>query len=390
MLMLVLALLSGAFMLSTLLTLVVRSLGRRLLLLDSAGVIGQHKLRRTVPNIGGVAVFWTIALPIAAGLLAAHFAAESITAFDPELAQHLPGIRDQTQLALCILITLLTLHILGLVDDRRPLGPLLKFAVMIAAAAAPVLLFDARLLTLLDALPAGRALSAALTILWLVAVTNAMNFMDNMDGLCAGVGAVAGAFCLAAAILSGQWFVAMFLAILVGALLGFLVFNAPRPGGAGIFLGDGGSLIVGFLLAFLTVRTTYIAPPAAPAASLAPPSLDTPGVYAFFMPLCFLAIPLYDMTSVILIRLAQGRSPMVGDRQHFSHRLLAAGLSVPRALAVLSGCTAITGVSGLMLAFASGWQALLIAAQVALVLLVIALYEHGKGWPFDAAPERAP
>jgi UDP-GlcNAc:undecaprenyl-phosphate GlcNAc-1-phosphate transferase len=136
-------------------------------------------------------------------------------------------------------------------------------------------------------------------------------------------------------------------------------------------MGDGGSLVIGFLLAFLTVRTTYV--PQEPDAGR--------GWFAVFMPLCVLAVPLYDMASVIAIRLSQGRSPLVGDRQHFSHRLRAAGLSVPRTVAVVCGCTAVTGISGIMLTVAHGWQAALIGVQVLLVLAVIALYEHGKGWP---------
>jgi UDP-GlcNAc:undecaprenyl-phosphate GlcNAc-1-phosphate transferase len=151
-------------------------------------------------------------------------------------------------------------------------------------------------------------------------------------------------------------------------------------------MGDGGSLAVGFLLAFLTIRTTFYRPqdvmPGSSDASVLSPW------YAVLMPLCVLAVPLYDLASVILIRGSQGRSPLVGDRQHFSHRLVAAGLSVRRTVAVICGCTAITGIGGIMLSVATGWQAILIGVQVLLVLIVIALYEHGKGWPL-ASPERS-
>jgi UDP-GlcNAc:undecaprenyl-phosphate GlcNAc-1-phosphate transferase len=271
-----------------------------------------------------------------------------------------------------------------------------KFALMFVVAAAMVVGFDVRLLTLLDAHVGGPWLSIALTVLWLVAVTNAMNFMDNMDGLSAGVGAVASSLFLITALMNGQWFIAALLALLIGALLGFLCFNAPRKHGATIFMGDGGSLVLGFLLAFLTVKTTYSAEPTLffPTSQVDKTDLyfasqfswweRYDSIYAVLMPLCILAVPLYDMASVIVIRLRQGRSPFVGDRQHFSHRLLAAGLSVRRTLAVICGCTAITGISGIMLSVATGWQAILIGIQVLLVLAVIALYEHGKGWPFLA------
>ncbi len=366
----VLMLAGVSFVLSLALTIVARAYGRRRLLLDSAGAPGQAKLRRAVPNIGGVAIFWATAAPMLAGLGVIWVDPEWAARLVPGLGPYLDGIRQQTPMALGLLAALFALHILGLIDDRRPMPAWPKFALMFAVAAAIVIGFDVRLLTLLDVHVGGPWLSVALTILWLVAVTNAMNFMDNMDGLSAGVGAVASSLFLVAALVNGQWFVAAMLALLFGALLGFLGFNAPRKNGATIFMGDGGSLVLGFLLAFLTIRTTYL-----PASS--------PSWFAVLMPLCILAVPLYDMLSVIFIRLSQRQSPFVGDRQHFSHRLLAAGLSVPRALAVICGCTAVTGISGIMLTVATGWQAVLIGVQVLLVLSVIALYEHGKGWPLS-------
>lgn len=365
-----------ALALSLALTPAARALGRRRMLLDSAGVPGQEKARRAVPNVGGVAVFWSIALPVLAGLGAVWFLPGVVERLIPAAGAHLEGVREQTPMALGLLGAMLALHVMGLIDDRRPMPPWPKLALMFAVSAAAAIVFDVRLLTFLDAHVGGRWLSVSLTVLWLVAVTNAMNMMDNMDGLAAGVGATASALFLVAALVNGQWFVAAMLALLAGSLIGFLVFNAPRPGGATIFMGDGGSLVVGFLLAFLTVRTTYIG--------------EGASWYAVLMPVCVLAVPLYDMASVILIRLSQGRSPLVGDRQHFSHRLLAAGLTVPRALIVLLGCTAITGIGGIMLSAATGWQAALIGAQVLLVLVVIALYEHGKGWsppPFTDSDE---
>jgi UDP-GlcNAc:undecaprenyl-phosphate GlcNAc-1-phosphate transferase len=181
----------GAFTLSLALTIAAREFGRRRVLLDSQGVPGQDKARREVPNIGGVAIFWSIALPVLAGLAAVWFFPGAALRIAPAAAAHLPGIREQTPMALGVLGAMLALHIAGLIDDRRPIGPLPKFVLMIGCAAGVVLVFDVRLLTLLDAHAGGPWLSVLLTILWIVAVTNAMNFMDNTDGLAAGVGAVA-------------------------------------------------------------------------------------------------------------------------------------------------------------------------------------------------------
>ncbi|MCH8508286.1 MAG: undecaprenyl/decaprenyl-phosphate alpha-N-acetylglucosaminyl 1-phosphate transferase [Phycisphaerales bacterium] len=254
----------------------------------------------------------------------------------------------------------LWLHGLGVIDDRRPLGPMVKLACMAAPPLVLAVFFDTRLLTLLDGYASGSWLSVLVTLVWFLAVTNAMNFMDNMDGLCAGVAATAGAMFLAATLIGGQWFVAGVLALLVGACGGFLVWNRPP---ARMFMGDGGSLVIGFLLAFATTRTTYIGD-------------GVTAWYAVLMPVVVLAVPLYDMASVTTIRLSQGRSPFVGDLQHFSHRLVRRGLSTRSAVAVIVGLTGATGISGLLLTRAEPWQAFAIAAQVGLLLAVLGLFEH--------------
>ena len=378
----VLAILALSAVLSCVLTAVVRALGRRMVLLDSPGAAGHAKELRRVPNIGGVAIFWSIAGLMLAGLAAAAWLPDVATRLLPGVGPHLEGIAAQRPMALGLLAALLLLHVTGLVDDRRALGPLVKFGVQFAAAGLVVAVFDVRLLTALDPVAGGPWLSIVLTVLWLVAITNAMNFMDNMDGLAGGVAATAGAMFLIAALSGGQWFVASCLALLVGSVVGFLVFNFPwrESHRATIFMGDGGSLVIGFLLAFLTVRTTYVQANAGGGADAAAGGGAWFGV---LMPLCVLAVPLYDLASVTVIRLAQGKSPLVGDRQHFSHRLNAAGLSVRRTVLVICAFAAVTGIGGIMLMHASWWQAWLIGVQVLLVLGAIGLYEHGKGWPLS-------
>lgn len=369
----------GAFFASVAFTELCRRYADAKKLFDSHGSRGHIKpFVRKIPNIGGIAIFWAIVLPVAAGLLLVSIPDQSVAKSLDGIAKHLPGMRQQMPLALTMLGSMFVLHTVGLIDDRRPLNPFVKLGVMALATLAVVLPFrDMRLLTMLDAYVGGSWLSLLVTILWFLAVTNAMNFIDNMDGLCASVATVAASFFLVTAFLNAQWFIAMMLVLLIGALLGFLVFNFPRPGGALIFMGDGGSLIVGFLLAFLTVRTTYFTDPA----HALPGAISTPNSgawYAVFMPLCVLAVPLYDLSSVTLIRLSQGKSPFVGDQQHFSHRLRARGLSVLRTLGVICGCTALTGIGGILLGRVQGWVAALIAAQTMLILVLLALYEHGS------------
>ncbi len=366
-----------AFAISLPLTAVMIRLGHRLRTFDSAGVPGQDKApRRLVPNTGGVAIFWAIAIPMVVGLVMAQFVdvASSVSPWLVSLKAHLPGIRAQTPLAGLVVASAALLHVLGLIDDRRPMGPWIKLAIMAAPPLVIILMFpETRLLTLLDARVGGTWLSIVATVLWFVVVTNALNFMDNMDGLSAGVAAIAGACFLGAALLQGQWFVAVMLGLLVGSCVGFLVFNfrpsADGSGGVKIFMGDGGSLVLGFLLAFLTVRTTFYKGEAGAPAG---------GWYGVFMPLVVLAVPIYDFVSVCSIRISQGKSPFVGDRQHLSHRLVQQGLSPARAVLVIYGLTAITGMSGVVLGSLRPWQALVVGLQAIVILLVIAMFEYSR------------
>lgn len=337
-------------------------LGHRFATYDSAGATGHAKELRRIPNTGGIAVFAAIALPLASGLLIVKLGlAEVFTSRVPPLAEHLPGIERQTPAALTLLACLVILHLLGVIDDRRALGPWVKLIVMLGCAAAMTLVTKSRLLTFLDPIVGGAWLSVAITILWVGLVTNALNFIDNMDGLCAGVTTIAAACFLAATLLHGQWFIAALLALLLGASLGFLAFNIPP---ARIFMGDGGSLVVGFSLAFLTVRTTYYDPDAAG------------GWYGVFMPLAVLAVPLYDFTTVSLVRISQGKSPFVGDQQHLSHRLVRRGFTKPAAVGLMCSLTAITGVSGIVLGSLEPWQAILVGLQIVITLLALAFAEH--------------
>jgi UDP-GlcNAc:undecaprenyl-phosphate/decaprenyl-phosphate GlcNAc-1-phosphate transferase len=351
-------------------------LGHRLSMLDSAGVPGQIKApARRVPNTGGVAIFWAIVGPMVAGLVLAsvvQLTGEGGTSWLDAVRKHLPGIREQTPLAFLVLLCAAGLHVLGLIDDRRPMGPWVKLAVMALPPVLIVSLFpETRLLTMLDNRVGGVWLSVAVTVVWFLVVTNALNFLDNMDGLSAGVAAIAAACFLAAAALNGQWFVAASLALIVGATLGFLVFNF-RPGvrgGAKIFMGDGGSLVLGFLLAFLTVRTTYYRGEGSGPAG---------GWYGVFMPLVVLAVPIYDFVSVCVIRISQRRSPFVGDRQHLSHRLVRLGLSESSAVGVIVGLTAITGLSGIVLGSLAPWQAVIVGVQTMVILLLVGLFEYSR------------
>lgn len=184
-----------------------------------------------------------------------------------------------------------------------------------------------------------------------------------MDGLAAGVAAIAGVALLAASAGMGQVFVPAWLCVLVGALLGFLVHNFPP---ASIFMGDAGSLVVGYMLAVLSCLTTY-----------------TTGrqdaveiLYGVLAPVLMMAIPLYDTLSVMVIRIAEGRNPMIGDNRHFSHRLQRRGMSKRRTVLTIYLCTASTAIAASLLPHVeTALAAIMIVAQVVFILLIIALLE---------------
>lgn len=316
-----------------------------------------------MPLGGGIAIFLGFGLPVLAGLVFVNFSA--LPNFLSDHSQvpwkaYWSGAREQSPLALGVLLAALGMHLLGVWDDRRSLGPYLKLVIQLAIISGLVIAFEPlRALTML-----GKPASIILTILWIGVITNAFNFLDNMDGLSAGVAAVCTLAFLITTVSIEQWFVAATLALLLGACLGFLCFNfAP----ATIFMGDSGSLLLGLLLGTLTIRTTYL-----------PKGTDIgAGWYAVFAPVIVLALPLYDLLVVSAIRISRGNSPFKGDTNHFSHRLVARGMSKRTAVLCLYLVTAATATAAIVLAHApSGFVAGLVFAQTLLVLGVVALLEQ--------------
>ncbi len=367
MVLLLLMLCVAATLISLIGTFVALKVSTKLGALDSAPIEGQIKnQQRPIPNTGGIGIAMALWLPILIGMLCVSVLdASSFTGFLEPIQSVWVDLQDRITLGWGLLGCIILLHLLGLIDDRRPMGPWSKLIIMLIPAMLFTAFFDTRLLTMLDAYAGGTWLSIVLTIVWIVAITNAMNFIDNMDGLSAGIAAIAGGLFLVAAILNAQWFIGVVLALLVGGCLGFLVFNFPP---AKIFMGDGGSLVIGFVLAITTVRTTYI-----PEDSAAPMSGSW---YALLMPIAVLAVPLYDFTSVTLIRISQGKSPFVGDLQHFSHRLRDRGLGNRGTILIIYALTACSGIAGILLTRASAWEAALLGTQVVLILAAIALFEY--------------
>ncbi|MBL9147095.1 MAG: undecaprenyl/decaprenyl-phosphate alpha-N-acetylglucosaminyl 1-phosphate transferase [Phycisphaerae bacterium] len=363
----VLACLAIGFAVSCPLTGLLVRLGHRVGALDSAGSKGHVKVLRKVPNIGGVAIVWGFLAPLVAALLALSLMPDTILGLAPSAKPFAERLHSSLPTFWAIAGGAFVLHILGLVDDRRALGPFVKLGAQFGVAAVVTIVFDVQLLSALSKwFPGGEVVSVVITVLWIVLITNAMNFIDNMDGLSGGLGMIAALVLMTATIVNEQWFVSAAFALLAGSLLGFLVFNRPP---AKIFMGDGGSLPLGFLLATLVARTTFV--------DTSDPdfALGT-AWYGVFLPVAALAIPLYDIIAVSAVRLAKGKSPFVGGDEHFSHRLVHLGLSRPQAVGILWMLGAMTGISGIVLGRLPPWQAILVGMQLVLALVIVATLER--------------
>lgn len=342
---------------------VVRRAAERLGLLDKPGARKVHTT--PIPLGGGIGIWAGVVSTFAAGTLAVWLASRS-----PELAQRLPdqlgehlaGLLGKVGEIWVLIAGGTVLMLLGLADDRRGLPWQLRIAVELAVAAFCVY-FQGLQLTAFIQLP---WLTSALSVIWIVALINSFNMLDNMDGLSGGVAAIASTM-LAVMLLTGtdaasqqpQLFVAAMLLVLVGALLGFLRHNWPP---AKIFMGDAGSYFVGYWIAMATLLATYAG------------SQGTKP-HAVLAPLCVLAIPLYDMLSVIWIRLSEGRSPFEGDKRHFSHRLVDLGMTKKQAVLTIYLATATCSLGALILPRVDMVGAVLVVLSTLCVLALVGVLE---------------
>ena len=262
------------------------------------------------------------------------------------------------------------MFIVGLVDDLITLKPYTKLVAEIAIASLFVF-FGYRL-----EWTTSITLDMLLTMVWIVGLTNALNLLDNMDGLSAGVALIAGTAVMATFVLADAGTPeARYLALLLGATAGFLVYNL-HP--ASIFMGDSGSLFLGLNLAVLTLGAPGEGPGRANLLSIVA------------APLLVLLVPIFDTTLVTVSRLLSGRSAAQGGRDHSSHRLVAIGLSERRAVAVLWALAALSGLLAISITrFQNDWPSIG-AAVFLLAMIIFAVYlAHIRVYEGSAASVRA-
>lgn len=240
------------------------------------------------------------------------------------------------------------LVLVGFVDDRRGMLPLVKLgaqtlaAIMLILAGIHVRIFPYDVLNF------------AFTLVWIVGITNAMNFQDNMDGLAAGITAIASLAFFTMAMQQELSLVGSLAAALGGASIGFLIYNF-NP--ASSFMGDMGSMVLGFLLAVLAIKLDFRVP-------------AERQVITWMIPVVVLGLPIFDMTLVVFTRLFEGRSPMMGGKDHTSHRLTTLGLSQRAAVLVLYGVCAVLGLTAVQLSHATIEEGLAIGVALVAVTVV--------------------
>ncbi|WDQ18812.1 MraY family glycosyltransferase [Rhodopirellula sp. P2] len=367
----------------------IRKYAAQLGLLDRPGGHSSHTV--PTPLGGGLGIYFGILGTVALATLAAALLhdPEAVPAWITSLRDltspaivptewwdaamlHAPGVWSRCGDVWWLILAGTILVALGLADDRFGLPVGFRLGVQFGLAAAVVWGLNIELSLFID----GGWLTKLLSVVWIVAVINSFNMLDNMDMLSSGVAAII-AVSMALVMLTipdpgtdrPQLLVASLLLVVAGALIGFLFHNRPP---ARIFMGDGGSYLVGFLIAVGMLMATFAAGDSGDG-SVAGWVGSRP--HAVLAPLCAMAVPLYDMTTVIWIRIRQGRSPFQGDHSHLSHRLVDLGLSRTGAVATIHLITATCGLSALLLAHVGAWQAIAVLGIVMCLLTLVGILE---------------
>lgn len=332
----------AAFIASIVLTRVVIWASQRLRFLDQPGAEAHKQQTQAVPYGGGVAMVLAMLLGLALA------------------PRHIPGLLDPNldhARIPPVLFGALALALVGLLDDWRPLPAFTKLIAQGVVAAVVIPLGD---LTI-DSLAHWHILGFVITWLWLVLVTNAYNLLDHADGLSASVGVVSCAVLMGGSLLNHDLPLAALWAMQISVMTGFLIWNLPP---ARIYMGDCGSLPLGFLIAAGTLSVTFW-----------PSGMPSVSPLAWFGPLIITAIPLFDAMVVVLKRVLNGKPVFKGDRNHMGHRLTQLGYSPRSSLAVVVALQVALAGSAFTLRLGDQVSAIIVLAQDAAIFVAVIVLE---------------
>ena len=285
------------------------------------------------------------------------------------------GQLDETML--CVLLGAAIIVALGIFDDVLALGAKLKFVVQIVAAAIPVCIGDLQIGLFTNLNPLSDTpfvhlgiLAVPVTIIWIVGITNAVNLIDGLDGLAVGVSSIAAITMLAVALLTGNMPIAITMAALAGACIGFMPYNL-NP--AKIFMGDTGSTFLGYMLATVSIMGLF----------------KFYAVISFAVPFLILGLPIFDTANAIIRRVAAGRSPMSPDRGHVHHKLIDMGFNQKQAVAILYAISATLGLTAVVLTSSGEVKAIVLLLAVLAAILVGACIIYGaEHWSKHASENK--
>ena len=269
-----------------------------------------------------------------------------------------------------IIIGSLIIVVLGIVDDIKTLKAHPKFLVQLIAAAVPVFM-GSRINFVSIPFVSNAAnnivfndiISYLISILWIVGVTNAVNLIDGLDGLAAGISTIASASIFFIALLSGNAFVTTISIILVGACLGFLPYNL-NP--AKIFMGDTGATFLGYIMAVMSIQGMF----------------KSYTVITFIAPVLILGLPIFDTSFAIIRRMAHHKPIMQADRGHLHHRLIDMGFNQKQTVAVLYTISALLGLSAIIMEGYDELTGILLLLSV-MVFVTLAVIFAGNPTPDD-------
>lgn len=349
----------GGLVLSLLGTACMRTVSSRIGLVDRPE--GRKDHAAPTPLGGGVAIYLAFWLPVWVGIIVAAVVrgGRSPAWMPTRLVELASGVAHVQWRLVAIFAGTTIIAATGLVDDRWGLPAWPRLAVQVAVALG-MFLVGVRVTVFHENV----WMSALITVAWFVVLTNAFNWLDNMDALAGGISLIVSAIFLTVAIQTGQLFLGTALALLIGVLAGFLVFNWPP---AGIFMGDCGAMQLGVLLAALSAEFTFYQ------------GAESRPLFPVIVPLLIFAVPLFDMASVIFIRLHQGRPIHLGDHSHFSHRLVSLGMTPSQAVLTVYLVTLALGLGATGLYYSTTAGAIVTLAQaLALIAIILVLERAAK------------
>jgi UDP-GlcNAc:undecaprenyl-phosphate GlcNAc-1-phosphate transferase len=327
---------SVSFLITSFFTSVMRSVALKYAITDKPNQ--EHKTHKEpVPYLGGLAIVF--------GVVSVTYGISFLTSFT----------KQTFFLASTILVPAMIMAAIGLVDDLKQLKPWPRFVLqnIIAFVATSILIANDTLGSALGV----EAIDFAVTLFWLVGISNSINFFDNIDGGASGTAAITSLAIFFIALQNGQVLVAAMSLVLAGSTLGFLSWNKPP---ARIYMGDAGSLFLGILIASLTIR------------------VDTNGelgIFSLLIPFFLLAVPILDTSTAVIKRIARGVSPFQGGKDHLSHRLMRLGLEKREAVLALWTASAFFALLAfLILNSTSALRTILIATGILSWTIMLSMF----------------